>query len=118
VFSISQEPIQKENNTQKENTIKILELPVNKDIIKLPVNKDIIELPVNNDIIEILKLPQNNIEKKCEDGKIELASNHPKTISEYEQIFKRMEKFLWRSEKSRKTMVIQMRKMKTKLKRL
>lgn len=39
-------------------------------------------------------------------------------IVEYEERLKRMEKLLWRSEKSRKTMVIQMRKMKTKLKRL
>ncbi|KMQ85348.1 thap domain-containing protein 4 [Lasius niger] len=55
----------------------VIELPVNKDIIELPVNKDIIKLPVNKDIIEILELPQNNVEKKCEDGKTELASNHP-----------------------------------------
>lgn len=75
---------------------------------KLPVNRDTVEISAQN----------NSMGKESESRKTELGLNHPKTIPEYEQRLKRMEKLLLQSGKSRKIMAIQMRKIKIKLNRL
>lgn len=117
--------------SQNRDEIENLELPENKSMERECENLQEIEhfdLQENNSMerecenlqeIEITDVQENNsLEKECANLQAGLALNGLKTILEYQQRLHRAEILFLRSERSKNVMMLQLRKIKIKLKRL